>query len=91
MVRHLVLRRTFIPGDERFQNPGVLDVSRRLPAAGLGQLIDTDVAHGPIRVGCGPWDSQPIVTSRYSNCMQCHSRRQRLAMRRPGGLAVLGR
>ena len=32
-----------------FQNPGVLDISRPLPAAGLGQLIDTDVAHGPIR------------------------------------------
>jgi hypothetical protein len=36
------------PAMSAFQNPGVLDISRRLPA-GLGQLMDTDAAHGPIR------------------------------------------
>ena len=52
VVRHLGQRALLIVGDQRFQDGGVLGVTGRLPAAGLGQLVDADVPGGP--VGEGP-------------------------------------
>jgi len=36
------------PAISAFQDRGVLDVAGRLPAARLGQLVDADVAGGPV-------------------------------------------
>jgi len=50
-MRHPGKRAGLIARGQRLQDLGMLDVAGRLPAARFGELVDADVAGGPVGVG----------------------------------------
>ena len=48
VMRHPAERAALVAGDQRLQDLGVLDVTGRLPAVGLGKLVNADVAGRPV-------------------------------------------